>query len=148
MRLDTTNLKLFSDLGDVRIICLVRNQCDYLQSVYNQQVKMFATRFTGSIYVYFMYHDVSTHMTYHQLLAGWEKQFGAGSVRAFNFDMFVEKNDICNLFFNELGLPTVTADQNMQFVNESISAEATVYMARLNSRKNIIQEQHQTALKL
>lgn len=63
-----------------RIVVYLRRQDKYLVSEYGQHLKMYETRFTGSIHDFYMRFNLSKRLNYLRTLTRWAKVFGAQNV--------------------------------------------------------------------
>ena len=69
---------------DARVVLYLRKQDDYLVSEYNQHVRMYVTRFAGSIDEFYAAHDFRPRFDYTRLVGKWAKVFEQVKPRPFD----------------------------------------------------------------
>lgn len=140
------HLSLLKEFGTVQVLVFLRAQDHYLESMYNQHVKSYDLRFRGSIFEFFMYHDLHTRMNYFHILQKWSHLFNEENVRAVSYSHLKDRTEIYQVVFDELEIKDLPDLEFRLEENPSTPPEATIYMARLNRIANVSFEQHQQAL--
>ena len=69
-----------------RIVVYLRRQDKYLVSEYGQHLKMYETRFTGSIHDFYMRFNLSKRFNYLRALTRWAKAFGTQNITVRPFE--------------------------------------------------------------
>ncbi|MCI0445481.1 hypothetical protein L0152_19990 [bacterium] len=145
------NLEALTGCFDVRsnviITSFFRKPDSYLESEYNQHLKMYTVRFVGDIYKFYFTHNFHVRFNYNMLSNMWANRFGEKNFKPFIYDHIGQSETIYKLFLSlleieltdEFKLPEKTR------MNTSLSNQATVYLSRLNSLE-LTRRQHQSAL--
>lgn len=140
-------LSIFKKYGELEIVSYLRRQDDYLESEYNQHVKMFSTRFDSDIFHFFSYHNFHPRFNYLQLLQPWIDVAGSDHIHVVSYDSLGKGKGIYNAIFkilsvndNEVTYPEPSAE------NVSLSHLSTLYLSRLNKVKSLTNQQHQKAI--
>lgn len=122
---------------DVRVLVYVRRQDKLLVSEYNQHLRMSDTRFSGSIFDFFMRNNFAGRMNYLQLLNRWADAFGAENVilRPFEPEQFVNGN-----LMQDVEASLGIADAGLQLPprlseNRGLSSGASMILSLANRRK-------------
>lgn len=71
---------------EVTVLAFLRRQDRYLESEYNQHVKMPDTRFSGDIYRFYFTHEFGTRFNYRHLLDTWNQATRAAQIKVVNYD--------------------------------------------------------------
>ncbi len=124
-----------ADHFDVRVVVYLRKQDHYLESSYNQQVRMYGQRFPGSIYQFAFSFNPFTRYNFRFLFDRWEAVFGRESITARPYGTRAIGGDIRADFLRIIG-----ADQSglsfsgveVERDNVSLHASALPYLARIN----------------
>ncbi len=129
------------------IILFLRRQDDYLESEYGQHLRMYNIRFTGDIYQFYMYHNLFNRFNYQFIANRWQKHFPKESFHIVNYDE-AKKHNIFDTFFK-----IICTDRNHlitvgeTYKNVGLSAQAYVYLARLNEM-SLSYDQHHRGLSI
>lgn len=136
--------KLFGDL-DVELIVYLRRQDKYLESEYNQHVKMYDVRFKGDIFQFFMYHDFNFRFNYKRLIGSWVKNLDLINYNVVSYDE-VAKNDSLLESFLRTVLKTGRDSLDLKCIdskdNVSIPSDLLIYLSRLNREEGVTKEKH------
>jgi len=121
------------DAFDVIIIVYLRNQVDWLQSVFNEVIRDPYRRFTGDIFqlreYQQQYHD------YERILEPWVKHFGDDAIVVRPYGNFRYKNAIFHDFLNTVGIKDLDSfNYDVKNTNENIRLHplATEFLRRAN----------------
>jgi hypothetical protein len=121
------------DAFDVIIIVYLRNQVDWLQSVFNEVIRDPYRRFTGDIFqlreYQQQYHD------YERILEPWVKHFGDDAIVVRPYGNFRYKNAIFHDFLNAVGIKDLDSfNYDVKNTNENIRLHplATEFLRRAN----------------
>ncbi|WP_146140413.1 hypothetical protein [Zobellella endophytica] len=135
----------------VEVVAFLRRQDKYLESEYNQHVKMFDVKFSDDIFKFFMYHNFEQRFNYHRLLHRWKENIPGSEVRAFSYDKAAKSGVLVQSFFRDILKVDHTkiideADLNKKS-NVSINPLGLIYLARFNKEKNIDPQTYQRFIK-
>jgi len=139
-------ISIFKKYGELSIISYLRSQDGYLESEYNQHVKMFSTRFDADIFHFFSYHNFHPRFNYLQLLQPWVDVVGAKNMHVVSYDDLGKGKGIYNAIFNILDVGNDVTYPDSRAENISLSAFSTLYLSRLNKNKDLTSQQHQKAI--
>ena len=132
---------------DVSVVIYLRKQDHCLEAAYNQHVRSYDLRFTGSIYQFALKYDFFRRYDYASLLQPWADVFGRENVLVRPYGTPLVDSDACADFFSLIG---VSPELNRQLcgdslrINRALPASAIPYMARINSM-TLDKPQHQGA---
>lgn len=141
-------LRRLSDLFNVKVVLYVRKQDHYLESVYNQHVRMYSLRYSGSIYQFFPRFNFFNQFNYNLLASRWEKHFGLESIIIRPFGTADVGADVRTDFLDTLGLPGSEHGLDLHpsaSSNASLNATAISYLSHIN-RMPLDYRQHQKVL--
>lgn len=132
---NTAELRHLAELFDARIVAYLRKQDHYLESSYNQQVRMYGIRFPGSIYQFAFTINPFARYNFRLLLQRWETIFGRENIIVRPYGTTGTGSDIRADFLHIIGAST--AEMNFPEVeverdNVSLHAAALPYLARIN----------------
>jgi hypothetical protein len=123
-----------------------RRQDDYLQSEYNQHVKMHRTRFSDDIFKFYMFHNFENRFNYKKIIEDWNKNLSVTDNHIFSFDRETKKNRLLHSFFESFYpskfLKNLEIDEKMKS-NVGIDPEMLIYLARLNKYANVTDKERQ-----
>lgn len=136
------NFKLLSELladYEVDVICYFRRQDKYLESEYNQHVKMMDTRFCSDIFKFYMYHDFHRRFNYVALVSGWDKSGLINRFHVLSYDREAKRDYLLGSFFDciGVGLDVVGEGLTTTRANKSVSPSSLIYLARLNELNGV-----------
>lgn len=136
------------DQANVIITSFFRKPDSYLESEYNQHLKMYTVRFVGDIYKFYFSHNFHGRFNYNLLANIWANRFGEQNFKPFIYDSNIKGDAIYRLFLSLLGIELTDEFQlpPKNKINTSLSNQATIYLSRLNSLE-LTNRQHQSALK-
>ncbi|MBN2700263.1 MAG: hypothetical protein ACPW60_12765 [Methylohalobius sp. ZOD2] len=146
---DVKALEPFCHRDTIPLVFL-RRQDGYLESEYNQHVKMPSTRYAFDIYRFYFRLDFSFRFNYRQLCDRWQKVAGDNCLHVINYDhcLNTRRCEIFRRFLSRVGVQWrkafVLPDDRTS--NLSIPSRATIYLARIN-RLNLPLEKHLQAIK-
>ena len=132
---------------DIEVLCFLRKQDDYLESEYNQHIKMYDVRFEEDIFHFYTFHEFYSRFNYMALLQPWISCFGEDNITIVPYDQLGKGTKIFTTVFEYLsveGNADLTVNKGE---NSSLSPLSTVYLARLNRRKDITKVEHQKAIR-
>ncbi|MDJ0878929.1 MAG: hypothetical protein QNI86_09980 [Halieaceae bacterium] len=145
---DLSPLRKIAEAFDARIIMYVRRQDEYLESSYNQHVRMYETRYSGSIDSFAEKHNVFRRFDYNRIADNWAELFGAASIVIRPYGTPFVKSDVTEDILSVVK-PELCAELSLKRrkypSNVSLSAEAMPYLRRLN-RLPLNRDQHQQLL--
>lgn len=126
---------LFPKNASIHVLCYFRRQDKYLESEYNQHVKMVSTRLSTDIFKFFMYHDFYRRFNYMAIISGWEKPGFVDKFSIFSYDKEAKKNNLLGSFFECIGFDFYKhgVDFKSQVDNKSITPSVLIYLARYNN---------------
>lgn len=130
------------------VVLFVRRQDSYLESEYNQHIRMYNLRYPHDIYRFYFHHDFMPRFNYRFICDFWEPQSDTRSVKVINYDRCLsDRLGIFKEFLARIGI-----DWDERFVlpeeresNVSIANLGTLYLARMN-RRGLSPERHQAAI--
>lgn len=141
--------KLFSGFF-MEAILYLRRQDEYLESEYNQHVKMFSTRFSKDIFKFFMYHNFNNRFNYYNLISFWENKVGASCVYVKSYTLAKQqKGGLLKNFLLAIGVPdknSLSEIFSTNVINQSLSSLSVMYMARFNRLPRISFDKHQSII--
>nr|WP_298249131.1 hypothetical protein [uncultured Halomonas sp.] len=126
---------------EVELVCYFRRQDNYLESEYNQHVKMISTKFKYDIFMFYMYYDFHRRFNYMALMESWRKQEFISRFHVFSYDKVVRDSSLVDSFFSFLGV-SYNFIETIEFgkkSNESIPASSLIYLSRLNAIDGVSQ---------
>jgi hypothetical protein len=125
---------LFPSNASINVICYFRRQDKYLESEYNQHVKMVSTRLSTDIFKFFMYHDFYRRFNYMSIISGWDKSGLVDVFSILSYDREAKRNNLLGSFFECIGFDfsKYGIDLKSQVDNKSIPPSALIYLARYN----------------
>jgi hypothetical protein len=132
---------------EVSVVIYLRKQDHCLEAAYNQHVRSYDLRFTGSIYQFALKYDFFRRYDYAALLQPWADVFGSQNLLVRPYGSSLVGSDACADLFSLIG---VSPELNRQLcgdglrVNRALPASAIPYMARINSM-TLDKSQHQGA---
>lgn len=145
------NFEVFSEVfspHEVEVIAYFRRQDKYLESEYNQHVKMYENRFSGDIYKFFMYHDFFTRFKYDELIEKWGKTQVISKFHIKSYDLESSRNNLLGAFAECIGLDdNIFIQEGVKRANISIPPRDIIYIARLNSEEGVTREDHEKFLR-
>ena len=130
---DSVRQFIDQDAFDVSIIVYLRNQVDWLQSVYNEVIRDPYRRFTGDIFQLREYQQ--KYHDYERILEPWVKHFGADAIILRPYGNFRCKNEIFHDFLNSVGIKDLDSfNYDVKKGNENIRLHplATEFLRRAN----------------
>lgn len=135
---------------DVELIVYLRRQDKYLESEYNQHVKMYDVRFDQDIFKFYMFHNFNQRFSYSWLLNVWKENLTLSFLHVKSFDQEVKSNNLLSSFFNCLGglSALVDGEVSKSKSNVGLPSEAIIYLARLNRVAGLNKSSHLHAIKL
>lgn len=130
------DFSLFEELfgeDEVSVIVYLRRQDKYLESEYNQHVRMYKTRFSGDIFQFFMFHNFDMRFNYEALLKSWESLAAVVNVIPESYDQVSDDNRLLSTFFEHIGVSEECYEtEEFNRANVSIPPSALVYLVRWN----------------
>jgi len=147
---DLDPLKVLLDLFDVKVILYVRKQDHYLESVYNQHVRMYSLRYSGSIYQFFQRFNFFNQFNYRMLAGRWEKIFGRENLLVRPYGTGLVKSDVRADFLNVIGIAPKSnwsGKSTQKTDNISLPVAAIPYLSYIN-KMHLTKGQHQNLLSL
>jgi hypothetical protein len=132
-----------------QVVVYLRRQDKYLVSEYSQHLKMYETRFSGSIHDFYMRYNMSSRFNYLRLLTRWANVFGAENVivRPFEPSQF-ESGNLIDDVRAAFGLTDVALEVPQDLViNKGLSGPACVLLSHAN-RHNLDPEAHRKLVDL
>ena len=131
------------------IIVFLRRQDTYLESEFNQHVKMYDTRFSGDIFRFFFHHDFRLRFDYSSLVSRWEDSCEGARMSVISYDQCRKDDSLFQTFFSQIGLAAteMLSTPPKGDLNISIPNSAIYYLARLNELP-LTQKQHQRAISI
>jgi hypothetical protein len=116
-----------------RVVVYLRRQDKYLVSEYGQHLKMYETRFSGSIHDFYMRYNLSGRFNYLRALTRWANAFGAENVIVRPFEPCQFEN---NNFFDDVraafGLTEALEVPQDLTINRGLGGRACVLLSRAN----------------
>lgn len=137
--------RFFSHFPRIKVILFIRRPDFYLESEYNQHVKMYELRYQYDIHRLYYHIDFTTQFNYRRLCATWEP---FADIKVINYDYC--STDRLGIFKALLTNIDVSWDNNFLIPdqtesNQSLPNLGTVYLARIN-RTELSFAQHQIAI--
>jgi hypothetical protein len=140
-------LALLKDHFEVKVIVYLRKQDEYLEAAYNQHVRSYDLRFTGSIYQFALRYNFFWRFDYWRILQNWGDVFGVENVIVRPYGTDLVDDDALADFLSLLPLPVDLcrdiAGETIR-INRALHPRAIPYMARIN-KMSLSREQHQAA---
>jgi hypothetical protein len=134
-----------SELFDVRVVAYLRKQDRYLESTYNQHVRMYDKRFSGSVYQFALAFNFYDRFNYRRLFKHWESFFGEDKIIVRPYGTELVERDTCIDFvrlINDAAIADISANPKKgDSDNISLPASAMPYLALFN-RQQLTFEQH------
>jgi hypothetical protein len=132
---DVREIGLLAEHFDVRVVVYLRKQDHYLESSYNQQVRMYGQRFPGSIYQFAFSFNPFTRYNFRFLFERWEAVFGRDNIIARPYGTRAIGGDIRADFLRIIGTDQsdlLFSGVEVERDNVSLHASALPYLARIN----------------
>lgn len=138
---------LLSDFDNVVSIFYLRRQDKYLESEYNQHVKMYSTRYCNDIFKFYMEFDFNQRFFYYNLIRRFEDGLNS-SIIVNSYDKSLMSNDLLDTFLNSINLTDLKESLYIGAIdrNESLSSRALLKLANFNSNKNVSKAEHMNAM--
>ncbi|ASF47604.1 hypothetical protein [Methylovulum psychrotolerans] len=131
----------------IKTIVFIRRPDFYLESEYNQHVRMYSIRFKNDIYKFYFHIDFLTRLNYRHLCSSWNS---FSDVNVINYDhCLTEKQAIFKALIKHIGIDwddsfSIPYDRES---NISLSSIGTIYLSRMN-RLDFSPSLHQNAIKV
>jgi hypothetical protein len=130
-----------------RIIIYLRRPDTYLESEYNQHVKVYSIRFQGDIFRFYFFYNFIKRLNYVRLINTWKESFGDNAIKIISYDKIRMEDALFSSFMEAIDesilddyfLPT-EEESNIRLPNLGI-----YYLARMNSYQ-LTAEQHGAAI--
>lgn len=132
---DLSGLAPLAQRFHLRALLYLRRQDSYLESAYNQHLRMYDTRYTGDIYRFALRINLNYRYSYRRLASQWENQFGRDAVLLRPQGMPGVVRDVRHDLLQVAGIDSDNLDfaaRDQRRDNISLAAEALPYLARLN----------------
>ena len=120
--------KYFQNSFDIDVICYLRRQDYFIESLYNQFVRERGRKESRSILMFKDGLDVKKRLDYFSILNEWKTI--SSHVRALDFDKEVKEHGLLNSFFNNLGISGLELTDSLK--NPSPDMRLILTIARLN----------------
>jgi hypothetical protein len=147
---DVEPLRILKDYFNVKVVLYVRKQDHYLESKYNQHVRAYDLRYSGSIYQFLPKFNFFSQFNYKALAERWEKVFGLDSIIVRPYGTSMVDPDVREDLLSVAGaLPKPVGDdyQNDPSSNISLSATSIPYLSYVN-QMHLTHSQHQALITL
>ncbi len=128
-------IRRLADYFDVSVVVYLRKQDHYLESAYNQNVRMYEQRFPGSIYQFAFSFNPFARFNYRSLLERWADCFGPERLVVRPYGTSAVGADVRMDFLRIVGADTAGLyfpGRESERDNVSLQAEAMPYLARIN----------------
>lgn len=130
------------------IVMYLRRQDYYLESEYNQHVKMYSLRYRHDIYRFYYHNDFMPRFNYKYLCELWTPDKGSNTLKLINYDRCLsDRHGIFKEFLSLIGVEWddefVLPDQAAS--NISLPNIGTIYLARMNAI-DLSRSNHQGAI--
>jgi hypothetical protein len=132
---------------DVRVVVYLRKQDHCLEAAYNQHVRSYDLRFSGSIHQFALKYNFFRRYDYLNLLQPWAEVFGRENILVRPYGTPLVDGDAWADFLSLMGVSQQLTEQVGGVglrTNRSLPARAIPYMARINSMA-LERSQHQGA---
>lgn len=137
--------KLFEG-HDVRIVCYLRRQDQFLHSFYMQCIKHSQMRISDGPAEYKGFNEVVTIARYDHIVSWWAESFGEDAMMVETYDRKCQKNGVINEFMEKIDCDASSAGSTEARVNTTIHTELIEYLRVANSM-GISPKQHEILLK-
>lgn len=139
--------KLFEGQGhDVRIVCYLRRQDQFLHSFYMQCIKHSQMRVSDEPAEYKGFNEVVSIARYDQIISWWAEAFGKDAMMIETYDSKCQKNGVVNEFMQKIECDAAPSNNNEARINTTIRTELIEYLRVANSI-GISPDQHELLLK-
>ncbi len=132
---DISPLKKISERFSPKVILYLRRQDDYLQAAYNQHVRMYELRYSGSVYQFAQKYQFLWKYDYLRLFNQWAEVFGAANIIVRPYGTEHVKKDIVDDFLTTID-PVLSEGMREKFgsnqVNVSLPVQALPYLSYAN----------------
>lgn len=91
---------------DVRVVCFLRRQDDWVQSFYGQMVRSREVRLTVEFEAFLQMQNVQDHLDYAKILGWWADSFGPEAIRV---EVYTPQTRVLAPFLKAAGLPKALA---------------------------------------
>ena len=147
--LQEKDIHRFSELlvdQNVKILCYVRRQDQFLHSFYMQCIKHSQMRISDGPDDYKGFHEVVSIAQYDQILGWWASAFGDESIIAETYDKKSQSEGVIASFLSKLDINAAPETTNEARVNTTIRTELIEYL-RVANTTGISSPQHEILLK-
>jgi len=135
---------------NAQIIAYLRRPDSYLESEYNQHVKMPGIRFSGDIFRFYFFHDFTQRFNYRYLFGIWrEVADDENAIQLISYDKCRKDGTLFSSFMTALGeplLPEYSLPSEAES-NVSLPGAGICYLARMNNTQ-MTAVQHACALQI
>lgn len=132
----------------LQIVLFIRRQDNYIESEYNQHVKMYGLRYTKDIYQFYFRYPFESRLNYKHVCNAWRAVLNGKCIHVINYDNSASKHSgIFEGFLSQIGIDWDDDFIIPDSVNSSIPALATLYLARIN-RLNLSPSLHRFATEI
>lgn len=144
---DLSPLKALAEQFSPKIIIYIRKQDYYLESLYNQHVRMYSIRFSGSVYQFSQRYNLFHQYNYNQLVTRWADLFGASNIILRPYGTNLVNTDVTADILSvidpdlEDSIRSKGASDRLRS-NVSLAAQAMPYLSYLN-RLPLDRDQHE-----
>jgi len=130
---------------DVRIVCYLRRQDEFLHSFYMQCIKHGVMRMSESPENHDGFNEVVSIARYDEIIGWWAEAFGDDSLIIETYDKKRQKNGVIADFLEKLDLDIPAPGKGEARVNTTIQTELIEYL-RVSNSTGITNEQNQQLL--
>jgi hypothetical protein len=131
----------------VIVVAYVRRQDDYVESVYNQMVKFWRSRYTRDFGTFLEGHLKSDRLEYDRYFRQWANAFGRDNLQVRIYDRRRFRSQDARLdFCDAIGLDEKGLVLEEGAVNESLDFDSVCFLARFNTVP-LSEAQHQEVVK-
>ncbi|MCB1680174.1 MAG: hypothetical protein KDI16_15955 [Halioglobus sp.] len=120
---------------NVTVVVYLRRQDHYIESSYNQNVRVYDQRFSGSIYQFALQNNLFNRFNYRWMLQPWEQIFGVDSIVVRPYGTPHVEPDVRIDFLQLIGASRALAPpaaMQRDTDNISLRCSALPYLARIN----------------
>tara|TARA_R110002110_G_scaffold3754_1_gene19523 strand:- start:51050 stop:52003 length:954 start_codon:yes stop_codon:yes gene_type:complete len=147
---DLEHLEVLQEYFDVKVVLYVRKQDHYLESKYNQQVRSYRTRYSGSIYQFLTTFNFYVQFNYNLVAQRWENVFGQENLIVRPYGTSLVHEDGPEDLLSVAGALPITEKQGRPVIidgNFSMSAQAIPYLSHIN-QVSLSHQQHHNLIAL
>lgn len=135
---------------NTRIILYLRRPDSYLESEYNQHVRMYKLRFDGDIFRFYLRRNFLGRCMYADLSQRWAHSLGHKNLTIISYDKARETNSLFLTLHKAIGIPYDARFQQLSISEQNLgmSAPAIYYLARLNQLPLDTKSHHRVAAEI